>query len=262
MLEAKKSLGQNFLIDKNKINKIIESLKIDGNSHVIEVGPGKGALTNEIVKITEWLSLIEIDGRMVEILNQNQNLQNKIINQDILKTNLSNIFKNKNKHFVSNLPYYIASKIIFKVLEEKEITKISIMLQKEMGQRILAKNNTKDFGRLTVAIRTFFEVESKIEIPASCFDPKPKVDSVFINLTRKNVEEIKHEDLGEYLDFIKKCFGNKRKTLLNSLKINNFNNIDKIKIFFEKNHIPTNIRGEQLEVEIYIKMWNFMRDNM
>ncbi len=257
MITAKKSLGQNFLIDKNKIKAIIESIDIDSSSFVIEVGPGTGALTNEIIEKTKNFICIEIDKELVSYLNDKYNKKLNILNEDFLQTNLNEIFKDKtNKKFVSNLPYYISTKILFKVLMDETIDQISIMIQKELGDRIISKENNKTYGRLTVSLGSFFNIKNFINVPSSCFKPKPNVDSIFINFSRKKNNLILNKN--EYLFFIKKCFSNKRKTLINSLKNNNFNKIEKVKEFLINENINLNIRAEQVSIDKYLKMWIYI----
>lgn len=259
-MKPKKSLGQNFLIDKNKILEIISNLKIN-NELVIEVGPGKGALTKYLQEKCQELLLVEIDQDMINYLDKQEYIQKqnvKLINKDILELDLKNyITKDKSVIFVSNLPYYIATQIIFKVIKEKQITTIGVMLQKELAERIISKHNNKSYGRITVALGTYFELEKKIIVNKENFYPKPKVDSLFLVLKKK--EEFLTQDVDEeYLLFIKKCFAKKRKTLLNSLKHEDFKDINAIKSFLNTNKLSENIRAEQLSIEQFYDLWNFI----
>ena len=213
---AKKNLGQNFLTDKNKVREIISALNLNEDSKVIEVGPGRGALTKDIFEITKNFTVIEIDDDLIDDLKTYDGMN--VIHDDVLKVNLKELAKDETV-FVSNLPYYISSKILFKVLENKNFVSANVMLQKELVDRIYAEPNTKTYGRLSVAIRTFFDVEKIIKVPKTCFSPAPNVESAFIILKRK---EDFTEHRNEYLDFIKVSFAQKRKKWLNSLKNNNF----------------------------------------
>ncbi len=254
---AKKQLGQNFLVDENKIKEIVNSIGLDGTQEVLEIGPGLGAITIGLAEKTKKLKLIEIDDEAIKILQEKISLYSNVelIKGDILKINLSEMFE-KDFFFISNLPYYIASKILFSAISEKKIIKISVMMQKEMGERLTSNFNNKQFGRFSVAVRSFFDIKEVISVPRKCFLPSPNVDSVFINMERKN-NDIKNID--NYLDFVKGCFANKRKTLLNSLKNFNFEKKEKVKEYLIINNLNLNIRAEQIDVEEYIKIWNFIK---
>ena len=255
-MNAKKSLGQNFLVDKNKINSIIDSIPNIENSLIIEVGPGKGALTEPLVNKAKRVIAIEIDKEMVEILEEKIDKENfSLLNKDILDVEWDDIIKNERDiQFVSNLPYYISTKIIFKVALDKRFNSLSVMLQKELVDRIFSKNNTKSFGRLTVSIGSLFSLEKKINVPAGCFSPKPKVDSGFIVLKRKNITF----DINEYLAFIKHSFSMKRKTFLNSLKMSGYKNVENIREYLENNKIELNVRAEQISIDEFINMFEFV----
>lgn len=252
-MEAKKVLGQNFLVDKNKINEIVNSLPISKDSIVFEVGPGKGAITKPILEKAKNVIAIEIDKDMIDVLNKNiKSDKFTLIHNDILKINMDSLLKNFNSaQFVSNLPYYISTKIIFTVAVNDKFEYVSVMLQKELIDRIFAKLNTKEYGRLTVAINSLFELEKKINVPSKCFSPSPNVDSGFIVLKRKQVDF----DIESYLTFVKHCFSMKRKTLLNSLKKSNFENVGEVKVFLENNNLNKSIRAESISVEQFIKLY-------
>lgn len=259
-LNAKRVLGQNFLIDKNKILEIVNCIPNVIGSTIIEVGPGTGALTEYILKKDiKKLLAIEIDINMIRILKKKNLLEEKItlIHGDILKMNWNEITNDENVNFVSNLPYYISTKIIFKVLSDKRFNSMSIMLQKELVDRIFAKKNSKNYGRLTVAIGTFFNLQKRINVSANCFYPKPKVDSGFIILIRKIDVGINIE---KYLYFIKCSFSAKRKTFLNSLKNANFIKIDEIKKYLIENKIDLSIRSEQISIDEFIMMFKLINE--
>jgi 16S rRNA (adenine1518-N6/adenine1519-N6)-dimethyltransferase len=202
---AKKNLGQNFLTDKNKVKEIIESLNLNEDSEIIEVGPGRGALTIPLLEKTKNITAIEIDDDLIDDLNKLDGL--KVIHQDVLKVDFDEMVR-KETIFVSNLPYYISTKILFKVLENKNFISANVMMQKELIDRIYAEPNSKTYGRLSVSIRSFFDVEQIIKVPAACFTPAPKVESAFIRLSRKG--DFTNDPKG-YLEFIKNSFAQKRK---------------------------------------------------
>ena len=252
-MNAKKQLGQNFLVDKNKINMIINSLPKLETSTVVEVGPGKGALTIPLSLKAKEVIAIEIDSDMIEILNEKVKTSNfQLINKDILNIEWDSLLKNKtNIQFVSNLPYYISTKIMFKVAYDERFSFMSVMLQKELIDRIFAKLKTKNYGRLTVAIGSLFILKKRIDVPAGCFNPRPEVNSGFIVLERKKIDF----NIEEYLLFIKSCFAHKRKTLINSLKNSDFKYIDKVLDFLKSNNIKLNIRSEEINIETFIKIY-------
>ncbi len=253
MINAKKNLGQNFLIDQNKINKIISSIPNLNEFTVIEVGPGKGALTTKLVAKALKVIAIEIDLDMINILNQNITNDNfKLIHQNVLEINWNNFLKNETKvQFISNLPYYISTKILFDAIEYNNFEYISVMLQKELVDRIFAKLNSRMYGRLTVAINTFYELTKKIDVSANCFNPKPNVDSSFIVLKRKNIDL----DIKDFLNFIKHSFALKRKTFLNSLLISNFKKVDQVKKYLRDNEINLLVRAEEISVSEFIEIY-------
>ena len=253
-MQAKKHLGQNFLTDKNKVNEIINSLNLSSDSSVFEVGPGHGALTIPISKIVNNFIAIEIDDDLIEELNEIENLE--VINKDVLQIDLEEIIT-KETIFVSNLPYYISTKILFKVMENENFKSVNVMMQKELVDRIYAKEGTKQYGRLSVSIRSFFDIENIIKVPRGCFSPAPNVDSAFINL--KRVSDFTN-DRKEYLEFIKDSFSQKRKKWLNSLKNSNSKHYEQAQEWIAWNEYPETIRAEQITVEQFKEMWlNFKK---
>lgn len=257
MIEAKKVLGQNFLTDQNKIKTIVDSIPNLAESTIVEVGPGRGAITKLLAAKAKKLIAIEIDEDMIDILNDSIQTYNfTLINKDILEVEWEDILDDgKDIQFVSNLPYYISTKIMFKVAADKRFNSMSVMLQKELVDRIFAKNNTKAFGRLTVSIGSLFNLKQKITVPAGCFTPKPNVDSGFIVLTRKD------NDFNEvdYLKFIKAAFSAKRKTFLNSLKNGNFDKLKEVKQYLIDNNINENIRSEEITIKKFINIYNAIK---
>lgn len=252
-IKAKKGLGQNFLIDKNIINKIVNSLNINSKSNIIEIGPGTGALTTEIYKLNKNLIAIEIDKELMPILKSKMPDLN-IYNYDFLEFDIKKILNKKNYIFVSNLPYYISTPIIFKAISISNFKTLNIMLQKELAQRIISKHGNKTYGRISVMIQTFFEIKNKIEVSRNCFEPIPNVDSTFINLERKKTDI----DFLRYESFIQKCFAHKRKTLLNSLKIEKFNKIDLVEKWIQKNNLNKLIRAEELDLNSFIFLYKLV----
>lgn len=255
MIKAKKNLGQNFLVDKNKINEIYNSLPDLSDNFVIEIGPGTGNFTEKLILKARKIIAIEIDQDMINLLKNNEKLNNEkliLIHDDILKINLNDfILQEENIYLIANLPYYISTKIIFKMFQYKQIIIFAIMLQKELVNRIFAKINTREYGRLTVAIGSLFSLNKRINVPRECFNPIPKVDSGFIILKRIEIDF----NYNLYLKFIKECFATKRKTLLNSLKVSESPYLEFVKLYLIKNNLKLNIRAEQISIQSYLKIW-------
>lgn len=260
MIKIKKSLGQNFLVDKNKIREIIKVIpNINDKNVFLELGPGKGALTKEILLKGNQLIAIEIDKELIDYLKNNLDNKNLyLIHDDFLKIDLEKLLKKyKEVNFVSNLPYYISTKIIFKILQIDKINNLSIMLQKEIVDRIEAKPKTKSYGRLSVSINTFFSIKKVIKVSKNSFFPSPKIDSKFIVLEKRNI----NIDKEKYLAFIKQAFANKRKTLLNSLKANE-TFFEKIKEFIIKENLDPKVRAEEISINTFLSMWDYINNKL
>lgn len=219
MRKHKKRLGQNFLHDKNVINKIINSFELNKDDLFLEIGPGEGALTTPLIEKIKNITLIEKDKDLVPYLeNQYNSNQVKVINQDILKCDLSNIIKS-NMRIIGNLPYNISTEIIFKLLPySKNIKDIHFMLQKEVVDRIVANPGTKIYGRLSVMTQVYFMVKKLFDISPNVFIPKPKVESGYIRLIPRNYafKDILHEK--KFKDLVTMVFTARRKMIKTSLR--------------------------------------------
>ncbi len=216
---AKKSLGQHFLHDENISNRIVDSLieKIEGTKNVLEIGPGTGALTKILLKQEINLRCIELDQRMIEHLTKNYpSLKDKIIHGDFLSINLQEVFKEEFS-VIGNFPYNISSQILFTILQERELVPLMVgMFQKEVGDRIASIHGNKTYGILSVLVQAFYDVENLFIVEPTSFIPPPKVRSVVISLTRKKIQpELADEKY--FFSFVKNAFGQRRKTLRNSL---------------------------------------------
>ena len=239
-IPIRKSWGQNFIIDDNTINKIIKIINPKKNEHIIEIGPGRGAITLPLLEQVKHITAIEIDPMLVEFL-KNKNKNNLTIeNQDFM--NWIPSFKCERRVF-GNLPYYISSPIIFKLIKDGRFNEIIIMLQKEVGLRMLANENSKDYSRMSVMAQTFCDVKYETDISKNIFNPKPNVDSCIISLKRKKI----NLEFSKYSDFIRYAFQHKRKKIKNNLK----NHLDGsgIKVLGER-------RAENISVNEYIDIFN------
>lgn len=243
-------MGQNFLTDMNIRKKIVDALDIQNNDKIIEIGPGTGSLTELIIDYPIEYMGIEIDKRAVEIIEKmiSKCKNAKVINQDILKTE-SDIITAGSK-VVGNLPYYITSSIIFKILEANQKPEIAIfMVQKEVAQRLTGKQNTKDNGILAIAISLLGEANLLFDVSPNCFYPKPKVTSsvISIKFTRELVE-FRH-----IINLVKIAFNQRRKTLSNALS-SYFNDVDKSKF-----GDVLGKRAEQLTADDFISLYNRLK---
>ncbi len=223
-----KSLGQNFLTDKNIIDKIIEGAGITGDDLVLEIGPGIGVITYEASLVARRVIAVEIDRNLIPILQETlaerDNIQ--IINEDILKSDVNQIIEAaraedpeiKGVKIVGNLPYYITTPIIMKLLEEGvNADGITVMMQKEVADRIKAAPGTKAYGALSVAVQYYCQVESVVNAPKEAFVPQPKVDSTVLNLKIRKSAAVEVKDRDLFFAVVKAGFGQRRKTLSNSL---------------------------------------------
>ena len=253
-----KSLGQNFLIDKNYVDKIVDGADIAGKN-VIEVGPGIGTISYEMAKNCKKLVLIEIDDSLIPILEENMSdFENvTIIHQDILKTDLKEIqdkyFGGESFEFVSNLPYYITTPIIEKIFEEDlDCKSMTIMVQKEVADRMLATEKDKDYSSLSVFVKYYSDAKFLTKVPKSVFMPQPKIDSAVLRLDLRIYDEKVNKE--KLFVLVKAGFLKRRKTILNSLSA--VAEKEDLKKVFEKLDIKENLRAENLSLDDYIKIAN------
>ena len=258
-----KSLGQNFLIDTNVIDRILEGARVKEGDYVIEVGPGIGTLTKEMGRSAEKVVAIEIDKTLIPILEETlvdfPNIE--VINQDILKVNVQELVKEKLNggpvKLVANLPYYITTPIVMKFLEEDiPVTDIVVMVQKEVADRMNAKPNTKDYGALSVAVQYYCDTEIVAKAPRHMFMPQPNVDSTVIGLhvREEQIYHVDNEDI--FFKTVKASFGQRRKTLLNSLGGLGFLSKDQIKEALKEANIDEKRRGETLSIDEFANLSN------
>lgn len=261
---AKKMFGQNFLTDDNILEKIVESANVKETDVVIEIGPGLGNLTHYILQKKANVIAFEIDNDMIEILNKrfiNENLQ--LVNKDILKVELSEYIKNKKVKIIANLPYYITTPIIFKLLEHKEnIESITIMVQKEVAERLTAIPKSKEYGVLTINTNYLADVKKIFDVPNSAFIPAPKVTSSIVQIVPNSEKQKEYliEDENIFKDLVKKAFSARRKKLSNSLSNSGMKNMTKEQIdnMILNMGLNVNCRAEELSIEDYVKMANII----
>ena len=264
-IKANKNLGQNFLINEEVVKNIVGCSNIEKEDLVIEIGPGLGTLTKYLLEKAGKVICIELDTKMLQILEDRFSLYNnfELINNDVLKVDLKNIIekekaegKIKNVKIVANLPYYITTPIIMKLLEEElELESITVMIQKEVADRLIAIPGEKNTGAITYAVYYYATSEAIMEVPNSSFIPEPAVTSKVIKLNIRKEPIVTPKNKEKMFKVIKCAFMQKRKTLLNSLTNN--------KIFENKNQgiellkslqINENIRPEELTLEQFEKI--------
>ena len=249
MVFAKKKWGQNFLVDNNLLEKIIKTINIKDTEHVLEIGPGQGALSEKLVEVAKSLSMVEIDPDLIERLKVHEKLSGlTIINQDILKVDLESLSIDS-PVVVGNIPYNITSPIIFWLIDHFDHwNRAYLMVQKEVAQRLTATIGTKDYSRVTVMTSLFFNIEICFSISPNVFLPKPKVQSAFISITKRSDFDQKNVNVKKFSQVVRMAFNQRRKMLRNSLSTLTINS-DKCNIDFTR-------RPEQLTVDEFIDISN------
>ncbi len=275
-ISANKSLGQNFLINENVIDKIIEKADINKEDLIIEIGPGLGTLTARLLEKAGKVICIELDTRMVKILEDRFKLYDnfELINEDILKVDLNKIInKNvgedahvvpkhlKNVKIVANLPYYITTPIIMKLLEEElNINSITVMVQKEVADRLIAIPGSKDTGAITYAVYYYAQSSKILEVPADSFIPEPNVTSsvIQLNIRKQAPVEVSNKEL--MFKIIKQAFMQRRKTLVNALSnLNLYSSKEEIVNMLKELNIDEKIRGEALSIEQFANITKYIQ---
>ena len=254
-IKAKKSLGQNFLQDENILKNIANSITTKTNDLIIEIGPGKGALTKYLKEKNSFLICYEIDERMKEILKKLEDNKTKIIFNDFLQADIINDsqeFAYENIYIIANIPYYITTPIIKKVIKQEKLKSMTLLVQKEVAERLSAKPGSKSYGSLTVYLNYYFNINYLFNVSKYAFNPIPKVESAVVNFERiKNKISVKNEEL--FFKLINDSFKMKRKTLKNNLKEYNWT---KIKTILEKRNLNESVRAEELSIEIFVEIAN------
>ena len=266
-IKANKSLGQNFLISNEVVEKIVDCSDISKDDLVIEIGPGLGTLTKELLEKAGKVVAIELDKKMLSILKDRFSLYHNfsLINKDVLKVDLNKLIKEekekdgfKRAKIVANLPYYITTPIIMKLLEEKlDLESITVMIQKEVADRLVAIPGEKDTGAITYSVYYYSEAESVLEVPNNSFIPEPEVTSKVIKLNIRKEAPVEVKSRKVMFRIIKCAFMQRRKTLLNAL-VNAkvfLNKEEGLKILKELN-LDENIRAEKLNLQNFADITN------
>ncbi|WP_276537052.1 16S rRNA (adenine(1518)-N(6)/adenine(1519)-N(6))-dimethyltransferase RsmA [Anaerosalibacter massiliensis] len=255
-----KSLGQNFLIDGNILRKICEEGQVSKKDDILEIGPGIGTLTEELSSRANKVVAVELDKALIPILDETlKDCYNvEIVSGDILKIDLPKLFKekfkNENIKVVANLPYYITTPIIGKLLEDElDIDSILVMVQYEVAERMKASPGTKDYGSLSVFVQYYTEPEIIFSVPKTAFMPSPNVDSAVIELKIRK-EKLELENRERFFKVVKAAFSQRRKTILNSLSSGLKIEKDIIRDTLDKSGIDSKLRAENLTIEEFSKI--------
>lgn len=266
-IKANKSLGQNFLIDDKVVEEIVKNSEVTKEDLVIEIGPGLGTLTKELLEKAGKVICIELDKNMINILQDRFSLYDnfELINEDVLKVDMQTIIKNekeknniKHAKIVANLPYYITTPIIMKLLEEQlDLKSITVMIQKEVAERLIAIPGEKNTGAITYSVYYYSTSQKIAEVTNDCFIPKPDVTSEVIKLDIRKNPPIDVKDKEKMFKIIKCAFMQRRKTLLNSLTNSKiFNSKEEGISILQEIGLDTNVRAEKLTIEDFSKITN------
>jgi len=270
-ITANKKLGQNFLINEEVVDRIIETAELSKKDLVIEIGPGLGTLTSRLIERSGKVIAVELDERMLQILQDRfGNEENfELIHEDILKVPLKEKIQEEKKKanyenvkIVANLPYYITTPIIMTLLEEKlDIKHITVMVQKEVAERLVAKPGEKLAGAITYSVHYYTEPEKVIEVPNHSFIPAPEVDSEVIKLNIRENPPVEIENEKDFFAIIKASFMQRRKTLKNGLVNANIFRKDELEKLYQICELEENCRGESLTLEQFAKIANYKSKN-
>lgn len=265
-ISANKSLGQNFLIDDTVINQIVDSAVLDKDDLVIEIGPGLGTLTSKLIEKAGKVIAIELDKRMITILNDRFSLYEnfELINDDVLKVNLNDIIKSnkesnklKNVKIVANLPYYITTPIIMKLLEDNlDIESITVMVQKEVAKRLTATPGDKLSGAITYSVNYYCIPQEVVVVPNSSFIPEPEVESEVIKLELRKEVPVELNDKELFFKLIKASFMQRRKTLVNGIANSGLMTKEDAISLLKTLGFDERVRGENLSLEDFALIAN------
>ncbi len=256
--KLKKKFGQNFIVDENIINNIVDKSRIDKDTLVIEIGPGAGSLTYKLALSANQVLCYEIDTTLKDVLESNlSSIHNvDIIYKDFLEADVLKDLKQyhyEKLYVIANLPYYITTPIIMKIISDKiPVDKIVVMVQKEVGDRFKAKPGSKDYNSLTVFLNCYFEISKLMDVSRNVFLPKPNVDSIIVEFKKKEKEIcVKDKDL--FFKLVRDSFVQKRKNLRNNLK--NYP-LEKVERVLSRHQMDLNVRAEALSLELFIEIAN------
>lgn len=260
-----KKYGQNFLIDGRVLDKIIKAAGITGEDYVVEIGPGIGTMTQYLASAAKGVTAIEIDKALIPILRDTLAGYDNVdlVNEDVLKTDLRRIVEEKNGgrpvKVVANLPYYITTPIIMGLFEKHvPLSSVTVMVQKEVAERMQAGPGKKDYGALSLAVQYYAKPEIVANVPPNCFIPRPNVGSAVVRMERYETPPVQVEDEGKMFAVIRAAFNQRRKTLANSLANAQELGISRERTVqaLERMGLPATVRGEALSLEQFAELSN------
>lgn len=258
-----KSLGQNFLVDQSVPRDIVDGADVGPEDLVIEIGPGVGTLTAQLLKIAKRVVAIELDDTLIPILTEElgEYPNFSLIHNDALKVNFDEVIGNEQSvKLVANLPYYVTTPIIVKLLKEKHKFKsLTIMIQKEVAERMNAEPGNKDYGALTLLVQYYCNTKIVRKVPPACFIPRPKVDSIVIRLDKLDEPKVKVDNEKLFFDIIRSSFNMRRKTLWNGVKSIGPAK-EKLEAAFEKAGVDPKRRGETLSIQEFATLSNCINE--
>ncbi len=270
-IKLKKSLGQNFLTDANILRKIAAAANLTQEHGVLEVGPGIGALTEHLAESAGKVVAVEIDQRFIPVLKDvfSSHGHVEIVHGDILKLDLEHLLKQHFSHLtsvhaVANLPYYITTPILLKLLHAERLENIVVMIQKEVADRLAAKPGSKDYGSLSIAVQYYSEPDVIAHVPPSVFIPPPQVASAVIRLRRRKKPLVQVKDEAFFFDAVRAAFAQRRKTIYNNW-LNKFygkEDGERLKQLLIQAEIDPSRRGETLSIEEFARICDFMHDDL
>lgn len=260
-----KSLGQNFLVDDSVLEDIVEGAEVCEDDLVIEIGPGVGTLTAQILKRAKKVVAVELDTDLIPILENElgDNPKFSLVHKDALKVDFNEIIGDEQSvKLVANLPYYVTTPIIAKLLNEGyKFKSLTIMIQKEVAERINSEPNCKEYGALSILVQYYCDTRIVRRVPPSCFMPRPKVDSIVIRLDRLEKPRVDVKDKKLFFDVVRNSFNMRRKTLWNATKGFNLSKEDLEKAF-ENSDIDQKRRGETLSLQEFANLADAIYDQI
>lgn len=266
----KKSLGQNFIIDTNILKKMVAHSGIHKEAGVIEIGPGIGSLTEQLALSAKKVVALEIDQRLIPILQTELATYDNvtIVNTDVLKTDIKSLIS---EHFsaeddiyiVANLPYYVTTPILMHVLERNDrLKKITVMMQKEVAERIVAKPNTKAYGSLSIAIQYYSKPKIVMDVPKTVFIPQPNVTSSILTLEMRQTPPVEIADEAQFFDLVQACFAHRRKTIRNNLTayVKGKDDKEKVAHILLRANIDEKRRAESLTIKEFAALFSIIKE--
>jgi 16S rRNA (adenine1518-N6/adenine1519-N6)-dimethyltransferase len=263
-LSLRKRLGQHFLVDPNILNKVVRTAQVGKEDVVLEIGPGLGGMTLALAYEVKKLIAIEIDPKLVAILKEKMERHHnvEVVKSDILKVDFKHFLKKEGRpvKVVANLPYQISTPLLFRFIESKEaFSTFTLMLQKEVAERMVAPPGKKEYGPLSIFVQLFLDVSIRFFIKPSAFFPPPKVESAVVQMVWKEKPKIEKEDEEWFKRVVKACFGYRRKTLINALRHSELSLPESIGSRMDKIGIDPRRRPETLTIEEFAKLANVLQ---